>query len=371
MARPIDRSLRPAYSHLLRILGEPAAMAGLTLKEWTDVVAVARHAGLLARLAELAHRDGIIADIPEEPGFHLEAARSVAEKHHRDVLWELRHVGRALSELPGPIVALKGASYVASGVASRLGRTFGDIDIIVPRTQLDDAERRLKAGGWQFEKQTPYDVQYYRRWTHQLPPMRHKDRGSAIDLHHALRPPIAPGRTDIVPLFEAARPFDFGLSTPSPTDMVIHSATHLFFAVDFRNSLRDLSDIDLMLREFGGTEDWWRNLLERSRRFNLVSPVAMALLHAKRTLGTPVPPAILAEALAAAGRGEHRLLDYLFTEILPPESVATSPVAAVARALLAVRGYLLDMPPSILAAHLAHKLAVLVPKHRGPKPEPV
>jgi hypothetical protein len=364
--------MRSGYQRLLRALGEPSSMAGFTAAEWTGVVAVARKAGLLARLAELARRDGVFEQIPEAPAHHLEAMRSVAEKHHRDIRWELVHLGRCLAPLPGPVVVLKGASYVASGVSAHFGRMFGDLDIIVPRAQLDDAERLLIASGWKSEKESAYDIQYYRQWTHQLPPMRHPVRESVIDLHHALRPPIAPGKVDTAELFIDARPTEFGLNIPCPMDMVIHSATHLFYAMDFRNSLRDLSDIDLLLREFGISERWWRDLIERSKRFGLVSPVAMALLHAKRTLATPVPAAILAEALKAAGRGEHRLLDRLVSEVLPPSNVATSWTAAVSRGLLFARGYYLDMPPSVLAAHLAHKLVSFLPKHREPeRAEPV
>jgi hypothetical protein len=372
LASAADCRLKSGYSHLLRVLAEPSAMAELTAAQWTSTVVVARQASLLARLAELAHRAGIFERIPEGAAHHLEAARAVAEKHHRDVRWELKHLSQALAGLPGPVIVLKGASYVLSGAPARLGRVFGDLDVIVPRSQLDDAERLLMASGWQCDKQTPYDIQYYRRWTHQLPPMRHSQRESVIDLHHALRPPIAPGKVDTSLLFEGARPATYGLNVPCPTDMVIHSATHLFCAMDFRNSLRDLSDIDLLLREFGTDPEWWESLLDRSRRFGLASPLALALLHATRTLRTPVPPAILARALGAAGRGEHSLLDRLISQVLPPSAVATSGTAAVARGLLFARGYLLDMPPSVLAAHLTHKLVNLLPKLRGSqRPKPV
>lgn len=352
-----------SYRHLLRALGEPATMTDLTPAQWTGLVAIAREAQLLARLAALARRDSLFDRIPEAPARHLEAAHAAADKHARDIRWELTHLGTCLGSLPGPALLLKGAAYATSGVAAHLGRTFGDIDVIVPRAQLDAAEHALEVGGWRGEKQSAYDIQYYRRWTHQLPPMRHQIRQSVIDLHHALRPPIAPGKVDISLLFADARPAAFGLQVPCPADMVIHSATHLFCAIEFRNGLRDLSDIDLLLREFGTSAAWWDELVRRARHFGLVQPVAMALLHCRRVLGTPVPPETLANALRAAGRGERRLLDGLVSRVLPPPRYGP-PGAAAARAILFVRGYLLDMPPTVLAAHLTHKLLVLMPGHR-------
>jgi hypothetical protein len=42
----------------------------------------------------------------------------------------------------------------------------------VPRASLDAAERALVGAVWQMEALDPYDERYYRKWSHELPPMR-------------------------------------------------------------------------------------------------------------------------------------------------------------------------------------------------------
>jgi hypothetical protein len=156
-------------------------------------------------------------------------------------------------------------------------------------------------------------------------------------------------------------------------DIVIHSATHLFCATDFRNSLRDLSDIDLLLREFGTDGGWWEGLIERGSRLGHSRPLAMALLHGQRALRTPVPPQILTRALKAAGRGQRHPLDQLVAKVLPPRQVSAASAAAAARAVLFVRGYFLDMPVRVLAIHLTHKLLsfAAIRRHGSERPEVV
>jgi len=40
--------------------------------------------------------------------------------------------------------------------------------------------------------------------------------------------------------------------------MVLHAATHLFLNEEFSSALRDLADLDSLLRHFGGETRFWR-----------------------------------------------------------------------------------------------------------------
>ena len=46
-----------------------------------------------------------------------------------------------------------------------------------------------------------------------------------------------------------------GFAVLAPEDMVLHSATHLFNEGEFDRGLRDLNDLDLLLREFGAAAE--------------------------------------------------------------------------------------------------------------------
>jgi hypothetical protein len=145
--------------------------------------------------------------------------------------------------------------------------------------------------------------------------------------------------------------------TLGPAEMVAHSATHLFNEGEFGRSLRDLVDLDLLLRHFGSEAEFWTSLLSRARELDLARPVFYALRYAQRILGTPVPGPIMAAA-SAAGPGAlmRPVMDALFERALSAEDLEHPERAvAIARFMLYVRGHHLRLPPRMLLPHLVRK----------------
>src|SRR5262249_12635180 len=159
------------------------------------------------------------------------------------------------------------------------GRLFSDIDILVPRGALANVENTLLRHGWQSSKTSAYDQRYYRRWMHELPPLRHNSRQTLLDVHHAILPTTARLKPDSSKLLAASLPIagEPRLRVLAHTDMVLHSATHLFCNEDVGNSLRDLVDLDSLLRGFARTEGFWPKLTTRSVELDLGRPLYYAL----------------------------------------------------------------------------------------------
>src|SRR5262249_10467672 len=230
------------------LLAKPERIAEPSATEWSAVVAEGRQTGLLARLAFQAQDLSLAERMPIEAWRHLEAAQRVAEKHRRDVLWEIRCLRQALKGVVAPLVLLKGAAYVMAELPPARGRTFSDIDILVPRAALPQVEQALRAHGWTSAGIEPYDDRYYRRWMHQLPPLTHVERGTTVDVHHTIVPTTARSPVEAAELLAEARviPEYPDLAVLQPVDMVLHSAVHLFNEGQFERALRDLHDIVIM-----------------------------------------------------------------------------------------------------------------------------
>jgi hypothetical protein len=345
-------------SLLVLALRNPHSLAGWSLPQWETLVRQARSAKLLSRLALLLG-DEALAVVPPAPRAHLQAARVVARAHDEAVRREVGCVRQALARTGAVMVLLKGAAYLVAGLPAARGRVFSDVDILVTGAALAEVEAALMLHGWATTHHDAYDQRYYRTWMHELPPLRHVSRQTVLDVHHALLPPTARLKPDTQKLLDASRPVagDPRLRLLAPADMVLHSATHLFLNEELGSGLRDLADLDSLLRHFGREPGFWRDLAQRARELHLARPLFYALRYTKRVLGTPIDPGALAAADGARPPASlQRLMDALFLRALQPQHAsAADRFTPLALGALYLRAHWLRMPPVMLARHLAVK----------------
>lgn len=345
---------------ILQVWRQPEQLGTLGATEWDLLIRQARKANLLASLYVLLHERNLLATVPVRPREHLDWSHAVAQRHVLAVRQEVSLIRQALQACGVPVILLKGAAYVMAQLPSAHGRLFSDIDILVPKYMLDQVEAALMLHGWAATHHDAYDQRYYRTWMHELPPMRHICRMTVIDVHHAIVPETAPVHPDPAKLRAAARPIEgqSGLLTLAPADMVLHSAVHLFHEGEFENGLRDLVDLDRLLRHFGNQPTFWPLLVERAQTLELMRPLFYALRYANRMLHTSVPTDIQAEVarLGKPGNWMLAVMDALFMRALLPEHRSCADrLSGIARTLLYVRANWLRMPPGLLARHLFHK----------------
>lgn len=357
---------------LIAVLREPARMGALALPDWDLLLRQALAANLTASLYCLADEHALLASMPAQPRRHLEWAGTLARRHADGVRWEVARIGAALAPLGVPLILLKGAAYAMAGLPPARGRLFSDIDLLLPKHNIPEAEAALMLGGWMSNHHDAYDQRYYRQWMHEIPPLQHVQRGSVIDVHHAILPLTAALRPDPDKLRGAAvaLPGQPGVQVLAPADMVLHSATHLFHDGEFDKGLRDLLDLHRLLCHFGASEAFWAALAPRAFELELARPLFYALRYAARLLGTPVPAAVTA-ALAAAGPGKLQLalMDALLLRaLLPLHASCATALTPLAHGLLYIRGNWLRMPPLMLARHLFHKAFISGAKEAPQRP---
>jgi hypothetical protein len=324
---------------LVRALRDPQSVVDSC--DWDALIATARAEQLIG---SLAHRLQEIR-APERVVALLAMHRADAERTRVQALWEAEMCRRALAPLGVPVVLLKGTAFHAAGLAAAAGRSVGDLDILVPRERIDDVEQALLAAGWERMKPVgDYDDLYYRRWMHELPPLIHRERDRMIDVHHTILPLTARRRPDAAALIADGVALPDGLRVLAPADMVVHAAAHLIADGDMAGGLRNLWDIDLLLREFGD-EAFWSELGAKAALHQLVGPVRRAVRLSARLYRTPVP---------SSWEG-MRAMDGLFVRRLLARNGWGRQTRPVLRAGFYVRGHLMRMPPLMLARHLWRK----------------
>ena len=342
-----------------QVIRAPGIVRNLSLADWDKLIRQARRAGLLARIRSILAQNEQLDAIPREARLHLDAAATLAEKQQIAVRWEIDKIIEALSDLAFPVIALKGSAYVMAGLPSASGRLFNDIDILVPRELIGQVEAALMLGGWHPSGVSAYDDRYYRRWMHELPPMQHAKRATVIDVHHAILPDTARCPPDSAKLRSRAVWVEDikNLQVLAPEDMLLHSATHLFHDGELPHGLRDLTDLDLLIRHFGSAPDFWPKLKTRAQELALVRPLFYAMRYVQHFLGTPIPESF-AGAIQAYGpnRAMLGIMDAIFTRALAPQHASCADTfTPLARKAAFVRAHWLRMPPYLLFPHLFHK----------------
>ncbi|MFU8858342.1 MAG: nucleotidyltransferase family protein [Deferrisomatales bacterium] len=345
---------------LLETLRDPSRAVSLTPAEWGRLLPLAQRARVLARLGALLGEQGLLGRIPDAAAERMEGALALARHRQTLARWEVDRLERALTGIP--VALLKGTAYVLAGLPPARGRGFADVDLLVPFDRLGEVEARLTAGGWEFSNLDAYDQRYFRRWMHELPPLKHPQRQVEVDVHHALLPRTARLHPDSARLWEQTRTLPgTTFQMLSPCDLVLHSATHLFYHSELDGDLRDLVDLHDLLGHFGEEGDFWDRLPPRAQELDLLRPLHYALRYCRRLLGTPVPETVLQAVGRRGGPGPAAggMMDALVPRGLLPVPAGRGRLAArAARWLLYVRSHWLRMPPLLLTRHLFHKAFV-------------
>lgn len=342
---------------LQQLLLEPLRLQDLNNEELSLLLSQARNSRLLGSLACEMQRAGVDTQLPYTVNRHLQSALLIHEKQKRDLAYDCDKIKVALDSVGERLVLLKGAAYMLAELPVGRGRLITDIDIIVPHQRIDAAEKALMEFGWERGFVSAYDDHYYRKWGHEIPPLTHRQREITLDVHHNILPPTAGPDVDANLLFERLVEIKPGIFTLSLQDMVIHSATHLFHEGEFHHGLRDLWDLDRMLRDFPDRDpNFWEGLVSRAQELQLTGSLFHGLNYAQRVFETPLPTSILKDAGNWTRALRKPVMDFLFMRALRPDHPQCKlPFTGLALNLLYLRSHYLRMPLYLLLPHLARK----------------
>jgi putative nucleotidyltransferase-like protein len=344
-------------SLLIDILQEPQLALGLSNAQYGQLIRQGRSSALLATVALNLETAGILEQIPTQVRRHLVSAISVCKKQFQDLAYEVKWLKQAHAATGEKLVLLKGAAYIQAELPVSCGRFISDVDILVPASGISPVEKSLNDFGWSSGKLDSYNERYYRMWMHEIPPMGHSERGSTIDLHHTILPPTAKSKVKTSLLFEELLEVHPGVFTLSPQDMVIHSATHLFHEGEFHHGLRDLWDLNRMLRDFPAEHSsFWGELVPRAQNLGLVDSLFHGLTYTQQVFHTPVPANVMEQASSRSRKLRSPLMNFLFRRAFRPDQPECRlPLTSFALYVLYVRSHYLRMPLYLLIPHLLRK----------------
>jgi len=343
---------------LWHCLVKPEHMTTLGGGALADLMTLAWRQALGLRLASVAKDAGVVPDLPRHTAAGLESLATEAGHNARRMGWEIDRIAAAFRDVPFPVLLLKGAAYHAADFGFAAGRMASDVDILVPKDNIAQAETALRAAGWIMEDKSAYDMRYYRDWMHEMPPMRHSKRQTLIDLHHNLLPPVGRIHPDIVALLDASVEVDAQpLRRPALVDLTVHSILHCFYDGDFSENLRNMLDIrDLIRLGLAAEADYVDRLIERAAVHRAGRPVADALATLNRMHALDLNQD---QSNFIKQNRRNFIAQTAFSWSVKQRTLSVQPHARaeswLARLLLYIRSHWITMPPRMLVQHLTRK----------------
>jgi hypothetical protein len=131
---------------------------------------------------------------------------------------------------------------------------------MVPRDQLERTEQHLMTHGWEpleidvYDRRTTYDGAMSCR-----PCAIASARGTELDVHHTILPPLSRLRPDPAAFWRSAVTLRDGSRALCPTHMALHVAVHLFQEGVIAGGLGGLIDFAEMCRDLVGTPIFGQN----------------------------------------------------------------------------------------------------------------
>ena len=222
-------------------------------------------------------------------------------------LWDMER-DRVLSLLArdglAPIL-LKGAALRLTTYRNPVERPVGDLDLLVPDTEMDRVVDRLVGAGYRMpESQAVIDG--FREHHFHLP--MHHPNGFEAELHWALTPAVSTHRLDERLFIAHAVTVEASGVTarvPCAEHMVLHLSSQN--TEDHFSRLRRLVDLDRLV---AAQPVDWDSVVNEARRGGLEAPVALSLQLALHLLGTPVPSGLADRlGIGRAARASLALLE--------------------------------------------------------------
>jgi hypothetical protein len=289
----------PDGSLLLYCLGIPrnawASQPGPALTD-ADVRELLRQAADNGISALLYQRLMTLAPALALPTGALEHLRDVAvcsAAQSLQITRELAEILTLFRRQDIPVIVLKGAHLGHVVYRNMALRTMGDLDLMVRRHHLAEAERLLGGLGYVPQYDPLLQVDYTR---HQHTRPLGKPGASRIDVHWSIARPTAPFHVDLEGVWTRARPARIAgveALVLSPEDLLLHLCLHTSFDHQFRLGLRASWDIHEVVRHHHDEIDW-DQLVRRAREWGIARYVHVTLRLVRDMLGADIPPAPLA-----------------------------------------------------------------------------
>jgi hypothetical protein len=304
-----------------------ADVRDLSPQAWDETLAIALRHGVAPLLHRALQSGGALAGLPDYVRARLEEERRATALVNLRNLGQFWRIARALRERKIPLIALKGL-HVAELVYRDISlRPMSDLDILVPRSQLEQAVATLHGLDYGFDEDVSSAANAMLDTKCNVG-LAHRHMDVWLEVHWSLSEPPERYTAALEDIWRSAVPARLGDADAlvmSPEFLLLHICAHLACNHLFVFSLRALCDIAEIVRAHPELD--WTVVVNHGRRHGWGRGVGAALRLASDHLGAGVPVDTLAslEADALDPGMLAEAMEHLVTCIDMPDELRTAP----------------------------------------------
>jgi hypothetical protein len=292
----MNPDLQPALATLFKVLNRNTSLeelvSSLSPQDWVEIEAAARGQGLtLLTYDRLSRVNSLVPTAVQgrlRDAYLKATARNMVMLHHGGA------VLNALCDRGLEVIVLKGL-YLAEAVYTGIGlRTFGDVDLLLRRSDLSAALDVMRNLG--YELSTWYDPDDPNRDIKHVPPLMKKG-APIVELHWTILEEDEPFAIGVEGMWARSVPAEIaGASVRglSVEDLLLHLSLHLTYQHRLAIGVRNLYDIDAVIRR-GGVD--WTRLVTTAREWGAERVTWLTLRLLQEIAGTPLPCEVLERLL--------------------------------------------------------------------------
>lgn len=261
--------------------------------DWDYLTSASYAHGIAPLIYHNLYRSGVVSMLPPAAAETLRS--SYYSNAVRNLLLhnELQKVIHALRERRIDVIVLKGAALADTVYSDRALRPMSDIDLLVRKKNLTDAEAQLLDMGYTFEENTEtkeYYQQHHYHWVFV------KRSAPKIEIHWHIARPTSPFRIDIDGLWQRAGPFKMAGTEAlvlSPEDLLLHLCQHPW-KHSLTGGVRPFCDIAETARYYRDQINW-RRVIALSSEWKTNPCAFLGLTLAKELFDAPIPEFVFKE----------------------------------------------------------------------------
>jgi hypothetical protein len=279
------------FAHLRH--DDPAGRV-LTAKQWDVVLQLATHHQLRGLTYRLLADGPLAHQVPPAVHDPLRATYVDTAVRNAVLFRQTSEMAGALAASGIPVMLLKGIHLARFVYSEPALRSMADVDLMVPRDRLAEAERVMIERG--YGPLPRPDLEAFCTWSNHLAKLT-KAGAPVLELHWGIERPTCPFRIDLDGLWARSREATLEGSSVrilSPEDLLLHLALHGSYHHRFdRSALKGLVDIDAVVAKHGSALDW-AALVARANQWGASGFGYTIFRLAGEILGTPFPATALA-----------------------------------------------------------------------------